>query len=168
MPSLHDAGYSTYGVRTRKRSWGAKGVIGEQRRLVYIELVNSRRPVNTNEFSAWRRRHGFSDILIEDMSCAEQVVLFQQAKLVLGTHGAGLTNIIHCKSGTPVVELHAVWSRPPLLSSAQPDFRPPAHHDPYTTSRRRHDIAVPISALDRMMENMGDSSCQAMSYSIED
>ena len=134
---------------------GEKGVIGEQRRLVYITRVNSRRPVNTNEFSAWRRRHGFSDVLLEDMPCAEQVVLFQQAKLVLGAHGAGLTNIIHCKSGTPVVELMpSGLDRPcyPVLSQIF-DLRHIVIHTP--RAGRRHDIAVPISALDRMMEKYG-------------
>ena len=134
---------------------GGQGVTGEQRRLVYIERVNSRRPVNTNEFSAWRRRHGFSDVHLEDMSCAEQVVLFQQAKLVLGAHGAGLTNIIHCKSGTPVVELMpSGLDRPcyPVLSQIF-DLRHIMIHTP--RAGRRHDIAVPISALDRMMEKYG-------------
>lgn len=33
-----------------------------------------------------------------------QVALFNQAKLVISPHGAGLTNILFCKKGTPVIE----------------------------------------------------------------
>ena len=156
VPSLHATqAIQPMAQELAKGLGGGQGVIGEQRRLVYIERVNSRRPVNTNEFSAWRRRHGFSDVLLEDMPCAEQVVLFQQAKLVLGAHGAGLTNIIHCKSGTPVVELMpSGLDRPcyPVLSQIF-DLRHIMIHTP--RAGRRHDIAVPISALDRMMEKYG-------------
>ncbi len=89
------------------------------------------------------------------MSCAEQVVLFQQAKLVLGTHGAGLTNIIHCKSGTPVVRSTPPRRDRPCYPARRQIFalRPILILTPL--AGRRHDIAVPISALDRMMEKYG-------------
>ena len=51
----------------------------EPKRLIYIERSHSRRPVNTDEFSAWRRQHGFDDVWLEGMSLAEQITLFRKA-----------------------------------------------------------------------------------------
>ena len=89
------------------------------------------------------------------MSCAEKVVLFQQAKLVLGAHDAGLTNIIYCRPGTPVVELMpSGLDRPcyPVLSQLF-DLRHIMIHTP--RAGRRHNITVLISALDQIMEKYG-------------
>lgn len=132
-----------------------KSVTGEQGRLIYIERVNSRCPVNANEFSAWRRRHGFSDVFLENMSCAEQIVQFQQANLVLGAHGAGFTNIIHCRPGTPVVELMPSGLNRPCYPTLSQLFC--LRHVMIETPRvgRRHEINVPISALDQMMGKYG-------------
>jgi hypothetical protein len=41
------------------------------------------------------------------LSVREQRALFQQANIVVGCHGAGLTNLVWCERGTCVVEIHA-------------------------------------------------------------
>ena len=130
----------------------------EQKRLIYIERAHSRRPVNANEFSAWRWQHGFDDVWLEDMSFGEQIALFRQAKIVLGVHGAGLTNIIHCRPGTLVVEfMPAGLNRPcyPVLSQL---FN--LHHVMINTPRagRRHGIQVSISVLDQILEKFREPS----------
>jgi hypothetical protein len=38
-------------------------------------------------------------------SLAEQVAVFHRAECVVGPHGAGLTNLLFCRSGTQVIEL---------------------------------------------------------------
>jgi hypothetical protein len=65
-----------------------------------------------------RRRMRNEDVVIEEMSkrgfeiaipgtltFTEQVRLFRGASLVIGTHGAGMTNIVFCEPGTLVYEL---------------------------------------------------------------
>ena len=39
------------------------------------------------------------------MPLADQVALFHRAECVVGPHGAGLTNLLFCRSGTPVIEI---------------------------------------------------------------
>ncbi|MDG1992257.1 MAG: glycosyltransferase family 61 protein [Pirellulales bacterium] len=143
----------------------AKGLLGlqdandsEPKRLIYIERAHSRRPVNADEFSAWRRKHGFDDVWLEDMSFAEQIALFQQAKVVLGVHGAGLTNIIHCRPGTLVVEfMPAGLNRPcyPVLSQLF-NLRHVVINAPRVG--RRHGIQVSISVLDQILEKFSEPS----------
>ncbi|MEM1281777.1 MAG: glycosyltransferase family 61 protein, partial [Cyanobacteria bacterium P01_H01_bin.152] len=42
---------------------------------------------------------------------SEQIDIFRQAGLVIGPHGAGLTNILYCRPGTRVVEFPVVPMR---------------------------------------------------------
>lgn len=48
---------------------------------------------------------GFKSYILEDMTFDEQVELFSRAEIVIGAHGAGLTNILFCKKGTKIVEI---------------------------------------------------------------
>lgn len=48
---------------------------------------------------------GFTSVCVEDLSFSAQVRLFQQAKVVVAFHGAGLTNLLFCKPKTLVVEI---------------------------------------------------------------
>lgn len=73
---------------------------------------NSRNVLNLGEFNSFLQDYKIESIKLEDLSLAEQVQLFSGARLVLGVHGAGLTNIMFCKEGTDVVEI-----LPPLCAT---------------------------------------------------
>lgn len=51
------------------------------------------------------RRRGFEVITPGNLSLAEQISLFRGASMVVGAHGAGMTNIVFCEPGTIVYEL---------------------------------------------------------------
>jgi hypothetical protein len=55
-------------------------------------------------------RHGFRELQMESFSIAEQSFLFNSADIILGTHGAGLTNMIFCKNGATVIEVNAGYN----------------------------------------------------------
>jgi hypothetical protein len=46
------------------------------------------------------------NVKLEGMPFHEQIQLFASAKLIVGQHGAGLSNIVFCKPGTHVVEIN--------------------------------------------------------------
>jgi len=48
---------------------------------------------------------GFEVVHCENLSMVEQAQMFAEASVVLGPHGAGLTNIVYCQPGTTVIEL---------------------------------------------------------------
>lgn len=48
---------------------------------------------------------GYKPVYLEDLSFAEQISLFNNARYVIGLHGAGMTNIIWCESGSRVLEI---------------------------------------------------------------
>ena len=52
--------------------------------------------------------YGLVSVQVEKLSFAQQVGLFQQAKLIIAPHGAGLTNITYCHADTVVIELYPI------------------------------------------------------------
>jgi capsular polysaccharide biosynthesis protein len=50
-------------------------------------------------------KRGFEIVVPGSLSFADQVRLFRGASLVVGPHGAGMTNIVFCEAGTVVYEL---------------------------------------------------------------
>ena len=48
---------------------------------------------------------GFTSYCLEDLSISEQAHIFNNAKVIIGPHGAGWTNLIFCKPGTNIIEI---------------------------------------------------------------
>jgi hypothetical protein len=80
---------------------------GERRLFISRSGVASRRLLNEAELAPILVEHGYSVIDCGQMSMAAQVELFADAAVVIGPHGAGLTNLLFSKPGTRVVEIFA-------------------------------------------------------------
>lgn len=65
----------------------------------------SRKILNEDEVFELFKIKGFERYDAGKMSIIEQIALFAQAEMIVGEHGAGLTNILFCKEGTKVIEL---------------------------------------------------------------
>jgi len=74
---------------------------------VYItrRLAAKRRLVNENQIESLLHQHGFIIAELETLSFAEQVRLFAQAEIVVGPHGAGLTNMVWAPRDCKVMEI---------------------------------------------------------------
>ena len=74
---------------------------------VYItrRLAAKRRLVNENQIESLLHDHGFIIAELETLSIAEQVRLFAQAEIVVGPHGAGLTNMVWAPRDCKVMEI---------------------------------------------------------------
>jgi capsular polysaccharide biosynthesis protein len=68
-------------------------------------LPKDRRLVNEEALLPAIRRLGFTIIRPESLSFKEQICTFQNARVVLGAFGAGLTNCMFCPPGSRVLEL---------------------------------------------------------------
>ncbi len=67
--------------------------------------ASCRRLINEEEIFRYLELLGFRRYDLEDLSVEDQRLLFAEARVVIGTHGAGLTNLIFCKPGTKVLEI---------------------------------------------------------------
>ena len=72
---------------------------------IYIQRKGRRKIVNEDEII--NVLSNFNFIVIEDKprSIAEQIAIYRNAKIVIGSHGASFTNIMNCIPGTILIEL---------------------------------------------------------------
>jgi len=116
---------------------------------VFIDRRHSRKVANADAFASWWRNNGFERHYLEDLSLQRQIELVKHADIVLGTHGAGLAHIVHCRPGTLVVELmpegiaRACYPRLSRLAGLR--------HVMLSMPRSglHHDFAVSLDALDQ-------------------
>jgi len=80
------------------------GASQRRSRKLYISRASAsrRKILNNDEVIAMLRAHGFEVFCGNDMSLAEQVQLFSECAVVIGIHGAGLTNCLFMHPGIMV------------------------------------------------------------------
>ena len=79
-----------------------------QRRLFVIRAGTDRRRLRDEAALAARlQRHGFEAVDPGSLPFVEQIKLFASARIVVGVHGAGLTNMIFSRRELTLIELRA-------------------------------------------------------------
>lgn|GEM_PF-1887942 len=72
---------------------------------IYVSRSKSRRPLaNENELERLLAGAGFAIVHLEELPWIEQIRFFQNARLIVGPHGAGLANLVFANPGSTVVE----------------------------------------------------------------
>ncbi|MFN2374067.1 MAG: DUF563 domain-containing protein, partial [Cyclonatronaceae bacterium] len=76
-------------------------------RRIYISRAKAARRKLINEDQVWPvlEKLEFEKVFMEDLSFMDQVVMMQQAAVVVAPHGAAITNILFCRPGTHVLEI---------------------------------------------------------------
>ncbi len=82
---------------------------------IYIDRSDSesnikhmRKIINENEVKKYLLKNGFKPITLANHHFNEQVQIFNNAKFVVGLHGAGLANLSFCKPETKVIEIKSL------------------------------------------------------------
>lgn len=77
---------------------------------LYVTRTNARaRPLdNEAEIVDLVTAHGFDVVDPGSLSFTDQIALFADASIIIGPHGAGLTNAAFCDSDTTLIELRAL------------------------------------------------------------
>ena len=74
---------------------------------IYVQRGNvpNRRLTNDPQITAFLQSLGFVPVRMDGRTVAEQAKMFAGADVVIGVHGAGLTNLIFARKGAKVIEL---------------------------------------------------------------
>lgn len=74
---------------------------------IYVSRSDTarRRIVNEHEIVELLTNNGFENIVVSKLSPIEAIYIFSNADIIIGGHGANLTNLIFCKPGTKVIEI---------------------------------------------------------------
>jgi len=89
-------------------------------RMIYLSRRGyySRIMVNEAELEFRLRQIGFEIHCPEKLSIAEQIRLFQCAKILIGASGAALANIIFMPKSSTLIEIRPSWISEPWLSAS--------------------------------------------------
>jgi capsular polysaccharide biosynthesis protein len=133
--------------------YGAAPVQPRRRILISRSLADKRRITNEAELFAALDQHGFELVCLEKLTLAEQVRLFQEAEVVVGPHGAGLTNVIF-SNRCRVMELFAgeAWNHYRWLCHS-------CGHEygnlTQSATAKNDDFPVPVSEVVELMSAAG-------------
>ena len=76
---------------------------------IYIDRTESKfnhcQIQNDNEIFNFLKEKGFSKYKVGELSFFEQIYLFNNAKIIIGAHGAAFTNLAFCKPDTKIIEI---------------------------------------------------------------
>ena len=61
--------------------------------------------INEEEIHNYLKEKGFTKYKLEDLSFSKQLYLFNNAKYIVGSHGAGFSNLAFCNENTNVLEV---------------------------------------------------------------
>lgn len=80
---------------------------GEGFKKIYISrrLSGRRTITNENEIISHLEYLGFEILDCENLSVLEQVKVFSEASVVIGSHGSAFTNLVFCNKGTKVLDI---------------------------------------------------------------
>lgn len=69
------------------------------------DTLLARKIANESEVFELFKAEGFTSYILNNLSVAEQIILFHNADIVVCENGAGLTNILFCKQKAHVIEI---------------------------------------------------------------
>ena len=103
---------------TRSYLWQKLGLTPQPTRKLYVsrQHASGRRVLNEAELLPLLQAEGFEILYLEKLSFVEQIQHFSEAAVIMGPHGAGLTNLLFAAKQTQIIELlpndainHCFW-----------------------------------------------------------
>ena len=94
---INDIFRSQYSIKQSKNTKG--------RRIYVSRMLASRKMINEKVLTDYLAANGFDVFCLEKISHKSQIELFSEASIVIGSHGANLTNIIFSPQKTFVIDI---------------------------------------------------------------
>ncbi len=129
--------------------------------FIYISLKdsqNGRRPENESEIVRILGSIGFVVLCLAELRFVEQVNAFAAAKMVVSTHGAGLSNLAFSSSGAVVYELFASTYQPDMYEQLARGRGMEYHKivcpaSEGETTAQRSGFHLPMQVIDRIVRH---------------
>jgi len=103
LPSLRDLKTLKDFQQERIKTVEGEGIPSK----IYISRRKSNRPLKDEILvHDIMTSKGFAIVYLEDMDWESQIQLFSNAEFIIGTHGAGLANIVWCQNSPKVIEIY--------------------------------------------------------------
>jgi capsular polysaccharide biosynthesis protein len=132
-------------------------------RCIYITRGKARRRGVSNEEAVFDllKEKGFEKIVLEDLHLKNQIKLFQETRVVVASHGAGLSNSMFMQKGQTIIELKSDNNRYWCYFSLARVFGLKYYYSlnrGISTNHRDADITVDISRLETLVDKAMENS----------
>ena len=111
---------------------------------------------NEDEVKKYLLKKNFICVKLHEIKFKEQIDLFYNAECIVGIHGAGLSNVVFCKSGTKIIELQSSHAGPMYENLAKKNnlnYISIAVEAEQSSPNQQGYIYIPISSLKKILEN---------------
>ena len=109
---------------------------------------------NENEIKMYLLKKNFILVKLHELKFIDQVQLFNDAKCIVGLHGAGFANIVFCKPKTKIIELRGVHSGKQyenLAKSNDLDYDSVTVNAEQNFPNQQGSIRVPLESLSKLI-----------------
>ncbi len=101
----YTAQYIRYKLLTKLKNYPVNMKKLSKKVFISRKDAGMRKILNEDEIFAPLEKRGFVRYEISKLSVAEQIMLFHNADIIVGEHGAAFANIIFCKPTTKIIEI---------------------------------------------------------------
>ncbi|MCM3719145.1 glycosyltransferase family 61 protein [Fictibacillus phosphorivorans] len=114
---------------------------------IYISRDDAswRKVINEERVIQILEKRGFKKVVLKNKSVQEQINIFNSAKYIIGTNGAGMSNIMFCKPGTKIIQ---------LFTTTSDEFIKISNYLDLDFSFFKCNLAPPISRIHPVLNNM--------------
>ena len=67
---------------------------------------NGRNIINEEEIKSMLSKKGYQILKMDELSIEQQIRVFNDAQVIIGAHGAALTNMVYCNKNTNIIEIY--------------------------------------------------------------
>jgi Glycosyltransferase 61 len=143
--------------------------VGRRRIFISRRDGHARNIINEDQVAGCLERYGFETVALGKLGFAAQRQLFREAAIVVGVHGAGLTNLLFCPADVRVLEImpplfgaRTYWTlcsqlgiRHHVLIADDPELPAPDHRtwEQHVEFLER-DLVVPVDRLTRALDEL--------------
>lgn len=137
---------------------------GRDRIYISRRKSDKRQVLNEDQVTGLLEAYGFTTVVLEDLSVAQQIETFSCASAIVAAHGSGLANLAFCPPGAKIIELFA-RGYTPVCYWEMSNFLRLDHYsmvvDGYFKPTQKHlfeqHIVVPIDQLEQLLRLAGIS-----------
>lgn len=110
--------------------------------------------LNYEEIRSYLNSKGFKFIFLEEYSFKDQISIFNNAKIIIGLHGAGFANLVFCKNNTKVIELRTATTGSQIRNIAKQNnlrFQSICGLSKLKTTIQQGEIKIPLKILKKKL-----------------
>lgn len=150
--SVFGGGATLRDLASRLKAAYGVGSQGQEGRLYVSRGKASRRVLNEEQIIPLLEERGFKVILMEDLSFEEQVHICAGSTILIGPHGAGLTNLLYCNADSIIGEIAVEGVFPFYLGMA----RQMGHNYQRFTSEKAdgQDMTVDVGKFGKWLDSL--------------